>query len=194
MANDLKKLRKKLEKELESKRYEHTLGVAYTAAMLARIHGEDCDKALIAGMLHDCAKCIDHKQKIKLCEKNNMTISDVERRNPFLLHSKAGRVLAIKEYDIEDEDILNAIEYHTTGRPDMSLLEKIIFIADYIEPGRKHAENLNIIRKMAFEDIDSTLLKILEDTLNYLKSTGNEIDDMTQITYDYYSKRNEVNA
>ena len=183
----LKKLRKEMEKELNSKRYEHTLSVAYTAASLAMIHGADTEKALIAGMLHDCAKCISSKKLISICEKNSLGISEVEMNNPAaLLHAKVGAVLAHEKYDVDDDDILNAIKYHTTGRPNMSKLEKILYIADYIEPGRKHASNLKQIRTMAYQDLDKTLLKILEDTLSYLMSADGQIDTMTKETYDYY--------
>lgn len=183
----LKKIRKAMEKELNSKRYEHTLSVAYTAANLAMVHSADVSSALIAGMLHDCAKCISGKKLISICKKNSIDFSEVESNNPSaLLHAKAGAVLAREKYGIEDEDILNAIKYHTTGRPNMSRLEKILYIADYIEPYRKHASNLNQIRNMAYQDLDNTLLKILGDTLSYLMSTDGQIDPMTKETYNYY--------
>lgn len=196
---DLKKLRKEMEKELNAKRYEHTLCVAYTAASLAMVHGVDTDSAMIAGMLHDCAKCLSNKKLISICEKNDLPISEVEMRNPAaLLHAKVGSFLAQEKYGVDDQNILNAIRYHTTGRPDMSRLEKILYIADYIEPGRKHASNLGQIRKMAFQDLDETLYKILEDTLSYLQSvTGHmdaaeqkigPLDPMTRDTYEYYKK------
>lgn len=192
MKSDLKKIRKHMEKELNAKRYEHTLSVAYTAASLAMVHGADIDSAIIAGMLHDCAKCLPDDKLISLCRKHDLPVSEVELQNPAaLLHAKVGSFLAHKEYEIDDEDILNAIRYHTTGRPDMSRLEKILYIADYIEPGRKHAANLLQIRKMAYQDLDMTFFKILEDTLSYLMSTGGEIDSMTQETYEYYKTHND---
>lgn len=184
-ATELKKLRKEMEKELTSKRYEHTLSVAYTAASLAMVHDVDTESALIAGILHDCAKCFSAKKLVSLCKKHNLPVSEVELQNPSaLLHAKAGSFLAKEKYGINDEDILNAIKYHTTGRPDMSKLEKIIYIADYIEPGRTHAANLKQIRKTAYEDLDKALFRILEDTLAYLHSTDGRIDSMTKATYE----------
>lgn len=195
---DLKKLRKEMEKELHAKRFEHTLSVAYTAASLAAVYDEDPNKALIAGMLHDCAKSLSNKKLLSICEKNDLPVSETELQNPAaLLHAKVGSFLAKEKYGIEDEDILNAIRYHTTGRPDMSALEKILYIADYIEPGRKHASNLLQIRRMAFQDLDKTLFKILEDTLSYLHSVSSHMDEstlkttgpvdpLTQETYRYY--------
>lgn len=188
---DIKKIRKKMEKTLDAKRFEHTLGVAYTAASLAMCYDEDINRALMAGLLHDCAKCISNEKKIAICEKHNIPINEVERENPFLLHAKVGSYMAMKQFNIHDQDIINAILNHTTGRPGMSSLEKIIYIADYIEPGRKQAPNLKLIRKMAFQDLDRALVKILGDTLQYLGSAGIPIDTMTQKTYDFYILTNK---
>lgn len=183
----LKKLRHAMEKTLEPKRYEHTLGVAYTAASLAMVHEADVEKALIAGMLHDCAKCMPFHKQIAVCEKHNVSLSEVERTENFpLLHAKAGSTLARTEYGITDDDILNAISYHTTGRPDMSTLEKIIYIADYIEPGRKTLPNLSRVRKIAYQNLDNTMRQILNDTLEHLKEKGGSIDPMTKETYQFY--------
>lgn len=188
-AEYLKKLRKEMEKELSGKRYEHTLSVAYTATSLAMVHGADTDSALIAGMLHDCAKCFSAKKLISLCQKNHLSISEIELQNPTaLLHAKVGSFLAHEKYGVDNKDILNAIKYHTTGRPDMSKLEKILYIADYIEPGRTHAANLTQIRQIAYQDLDRALLQILEDTLAYLRSTDGTIDSMTKATYESVKK------
>lgn len=190
-AADIKKIRKKMEKTLDAKRFEHTLGVAYTAASLAMRYDEDITRALTAGLLHDCAKCINNEKKIAICEKHNIPINEVERENPFLLHAKVGSYMAMKQFNIHDQDIINAILNHTTGRPGMSSLEKIVYIADYIEPGRKQAPNLQLIRKLAFQDLDRALVKILGDTLQYLENTGIPIDAMTQKTYDFYMLTNK---
>ncbi|MDE5909394.1 MAG: bis(5'-nucleosyl)-tetraphosphatase (symmetrical) YqeK [Lachnospiraceae bacterium] len=190
---DVRKIRKKLEKDLDHKRFEHTLGVAYTACALAMCHQADIGKAQIAGLLHDCAKCMDNEKKISICQKQNIPITDIEKKNPYLLHAKVGCYIARKQFHIHDKDILNAVLNHTTGRPEMSPLEKIIYIADYIEPGRKHAPNLSEVRKLAFKDIDAALLKILKDTLEYLKSIDSPVDPATQQTYDYYIKRDHTN-
>lgn len=185
-----KKIRKQLEKNLDAKRYEHTLGVAYTAAALAMCHGCDIESAIVAGLLHDCAKCISDEKRISICEKNNLPINAIERRNPSLLHAKAGSILAAEEYDVDDPEILRAIRSHTTGRPGMTMLEKIIFIADYIEPGRNKAEDLDEVRSLAFRDLDETLWLILRDTLVYLRESDNEtdIDPMTQETFEFYDR------
>ena len=85
---DIKKIKKSLQKSLDYDRYEHTIGVAYTATSLAMRYNSDLKNAEVAGLLHDCAKCVDNEKKLALCEKYNIKINDVERRNPFLLHSK----------------------------------------------------------------------------------------------------------
>ena len=183
---DIRQIRKAMEKALDPKRYEHTLGVAYTAAALAMRYGEDINNAILAGMLHDCAKCLTNEKRLIICEKYNIAINDAERKNPYLLHAKVGSFLAMKKYGVTDKDVINAILNHTTGRPGMSLLEKIIWIADYIEPGRKQAPNLALIRKLAFEDLDQAFLTALRDTLEYLHAGKMEVDNMTQRTYDFY--------
>lgn len=183
---NIKKIRKAMEKTLDAKRYEHTLGVAYTAAALAMRYHADILKAETAGMLHDCAKCLSDEKRLSICERHNISVNSIERSNPFLLHAKVGSYIAMQKYNIHDSDIINAILNHTTGRPDMSLLEKIIYIADYIEPGRKQAPNLTQIRETAFIDLDAALLQILSDTLVYLNTVNGEIDPMTQKTYDFY--------
>ena len=186
---ELKKIRKAMEKALDAERYEHTLGVEYTAASLAMRYGGPVQNARLAGLLHDCAKCLNDEKKLSICEKHNISINEIERRNPFLLHSKVGSYLAMEEFHVNDPDVINAILNHTTGRPGMSLLEKIIFVADYIEPDRNKAPNLNKIRQTAFVDLEEALLMILEDTLNHLKTTAGEIDPMTEKTYEYYRKK-----
>jgi predicted HD superfamily hydrolase involved in NAD metabolism len=180
------KLRKELEKQLKPDRFDHTLGVAYTSASMAIVHGADIQKALIAGMLHDCAKCMSHEEQVKICEKNKIDITDVERRNHSLLHAKVGVYIAKTKYDISDPEILSAIRWHTTGKDNMSLLEKIVYIADFIEPNRKQLEDMDIIRKEAFTNIDRCLAHILYNSVVYLKTIGKECDDATMTAYEYY--------
>lgn len=188
------KIENKLKKVLSEKRYEHTLGVSFTSVCLAMKYGEDIDKARIAGLLHDCAKYLDDDKLISLCKKYDLGISESEKKLPYLLHGKVGALIARKKFQIEDEDIINAITYHTTGRIGMSLLEKIVFIADYIEPQREEIPNLALIRKTAFEDIDLCLIKIFENTFNYLKANNKEIDSTATEAYDYYLKENVINV
>lgn len=183
---DLDLYKKKLQKKLDSDRYEHTIGVAYTAASLAMRYGEDVNRALVAGLLHDNAKCIPHDKQLQLFQKYNIHLTDVEKDNPALLHSKLGAFLAMHKYKVNDKEIISAILYHTTGRPEMTLLEKIIYVADYIEPMRCKASNLDEVRRLAFVDLDEALLQILGDTLDYLQSLKVTADPLTQKTHKYY--------
>lgn len=191
-AYDLKKIKKKLKNELDESRYEHTIGVMDTAACLAMRYGADLTQALVAGLLHDCAKCIPNDKKLKLCRKNGIEVTPFEEKAPFLLHAKLGAWMAEHEYHVSDPAILSAIACHTTGKPDMSLLDKIIFIADYIEPGRDKATGLPEIRRLSFTEIDKALIRILSDTLDYLASSNDPIDPATQNVLDYYLRREQA--
>lgn len=182
----MEKLREAIRQVQDEKRYEHTLGVAYTAANLANLYGVDIQKALRAGLLHDCAKCIPSKEKLELCKKYHIEVTALEKRNPSLTHAKLGAKVAWDVYKEQNQDVIHAIASHTTGRPGMSMLEKIIFVADYMEPGRDKAPNLLQIRKLAYENIDLAMIKILQDTLSYLKETGEEFDPATEETLNYY--------
>ena len=180
------KMQKKLKKYMDGMRYQHTLGVMYTAAAMAMRYGEDIEKAQVAGLLHDSAKCIPNAKKLKLCTQKNIPISEVERRSPFLLHARLGAYIAKEKYHVEDPDILNAITYHTTGRAEMTLLEKIIFLADYIEPMRSKAVNLPEIRALAFQDLDRAVYLTMRDTIAYLEKDKSCLDQQTVVAYNYY--------
>lgn len=188
MIKNLKNILKDLKSSLDKDRYQHTLGVAYTAMCLAMKYEVDLQKAEVAGLLHDCAKCIPDDKKLKKCIEHNISISETEREQPYLLHAKVGAFIAMDKYGIHDMDIINAILKHTTGSCDMSMLEKIIYVADYIEPNRNKAENLPVIRKMAFEDIDLAVYTIMKDTVEYLKKKNTKIDTPTLKAYEYYAK------
>lgn len=187
--SDIRDIKKELEHDLDSKRYEHTLGVAYTAACLAMRYGYDMEKVYITGLLHDCAKCMSNKDKIEYCEKHDIPITEVEQDNPSLLHAKVGAEMSRRKFDIEDPEIYQAIFYHTTGHPNMSLLDKIIYISDYMEPHRDEAPNLDLVRKQVFVDIDQALLTILKDSVAYLDKSDKTVDPMTMETYLYYVKQ-----
>ena len=180
--------RKLLKDSIGSKRYMHSIGVSNTAACLAMRYGSDVKKAYLAGLLHDCAKGLKDVQLVETVERAGIEISPLETDNPELLHSKAGSVVAKDKYGIDDKDILSAIFYHTTGKPGMTVLEKIIFVADYIEPNRTDLPGLDDIRKTSFEDIDRAIEMICKNTLDYLKKNGKTIDRATVDTYEYYRR------
>ena len=150
-------IQEKLRIKLDAPRYEHTIGVMYTAGCMAMAHGYDVQKSMLAGLLHDCAKCMSHEERLLLCEKYQVEVSSSELENKALLHAKAGAILAKIEYNIKDMEILHAIAVHTTGDVAMSTLDKIIYIADYIEPGRDKAPNLELVRSLAYKDLDACI-------------------------------------
>lgn len=194
---ELQEIQKKLKKHITEKRYLHTRGVQYTAVMLAMRYEADLQKAALAGLLHDCAKCLDDNKMIKECKKYKVNCTETEKKLPYLLHAKLGACYAKEKYGIQDAEVLSAIRYHTTGRAEMSLLEKIVFTADYIEPHRKMLKQLPAIRKMAFIDLDKAVYMILNSTLNYLKEgeqkkdKKKEIDEHTLQAYEYYKAKVE---
>ena len=185
---ELDVIKEKVRQSQTDFRYQHTIGVMNTAVELAKHYQADVDKARIAGLLHDCAKGFTGQRNLELCEKYGLPISETEQKNLGLLHAKLGAYLARQEYGIDDEEILDAIRWHTTGRPKMTLLDKIIYIADYIEPGRNQAPNLAEIRRLAMVNLDECLYTILEASLAYLKTRSEVVDQMTEQTYLYYKE------
>ena len=177
---------------LKPKRYIHTLGVAMTAANLAEVHGCDSTRAYTAGLLHDCAKYLTGKEQITACESAGIALSKIELENTALIHGKLGAYIARTKYGVQDKEILSAITWHTTGKPKMTLLEKIIYLADYMEPGRAmncKPYSLTQIRGTSFENIDKALCMVLECIVKYLEKAGVPIDPQTMETYKYYRKK-----
>ena len=183
-----------LKEKLDPERFAHTLRVAGTAVLMADVFGEDEEKARLAGILHDCRKYGDRKTFVALCEERGIPVREAERAHPSLLHGKLGADAAGRLYGVEDPDILGAVTWHTTGKPDMSLLEKIIFTADYIEPGRTKAGRLPELRRLAFTDLDAAVREILRDTLDYLEAKGRRIDEVTDEAYQWYQQRGAENG
>lgn len=185
-------VKKELKSLLKPTRYEHVLSVAQTAVYMAIAHSEDPVKAYTAGLLHDCAKYMDNEQMLEAARYHNITLSDVERRVVQLVHAKVGAVMARQKYGITDQNIIDSIFYHTTGHPNMTKLEKIIYIADVVEPLRDWgSENntLNLLRSVALTDLDKCLFLVLEHTISYLSSTSkDDIDSITVQTYEYYKQ------
>jgi len=182
----IQQIKTELSKSLSEHRYTHTLGVAESAVLLAKQYEQDQQKAEIAGLLHDCGKVYKGKEYVKPCQEASITITASEVLNPDLLHAKYSAYLAFTKYGISDTLILDAIRYHTTGRPDMSGLEKIIYVADFIEPNRKPIPGMQKIRQLAFIDLNKTVALILQNTLAFLKFSHREIDEITCKASQYY--------
>lgn len=194
MTEQQKNIQKDLKKLMDKTRYEHTKGVMYTSACLAMNYGFDMERAMIAGLLHDCAKHISDEDQIRLCRKHHIKISESEQVSPYLLHAKLGAFFARETYGIKDTEILHAITVHTTGEKEMGLLDKILFVSDYIEPNRTKASNLHTIRTLCFSDLNKGVYQILHDTLRYLNNRRGAVDNKTKEAYDYYKKWQEENT
>lgn len=191
MVYNVTEIQDKLKSLLSPKRFTHSLGVQYTSANLAMRYGFDIKKAEITGLLHDCAKYMTDDEMLSNCKKYFIPVTKVEESCPFLLHAKLGAFFAQNVYNIKEQDILDSITYHTTGKPDMTFLEKIVFVADYIEPSRKMITGLDKIRKISYDDLDMATYLVLESTLKYLKKCNKrEIDPMTANAFKYYKHLN----
>ncbi len=185
----IKEICEDLQKKLKPERYSHTIGVADTAACLAMCYGEDVGRAYTAGILHDCGKYMDGETSLKFCRENGIETTEIERMKPgALLHAKTGAYIAQNLYGEEDEEVIKAIISHTTGDVNMSLLQKIVFIADFIEPGRKNLPGMDSIRKKAFTDIDDCVKEIYESVIEYIQSGPDAefMDEKTLKAYEYY--------
>lgn len=184
-------MREKLQSALSVKRYIHTMGVAEEAVKLAEIYGtqKDQQKAQAAGLLHDCAKDYPEEMRLRFCREYKVKLDDVMERQTDLIHPFLGAEVARREYLVTDEEILDAIRYHTTGRADMSLLEKIIFIADYIEPNREKFEGLEEARRLAYLDLDMAMRYILEETIAFVKQRGRLLHPLSLEALEYYKNR-----
>ena len=161
-------LRSKLKTKLDPMRYEHSLSVSFTCMNLAMRYGYDIDKAELAGLMHDCGKRFADEIILKKCISHKIPVTDAEMK-------------ALPE-------IISAIACHTTGKADMSVLDKIVYIADYIEPRRYKADNLPQMRRLAYEDLDQTMYEILKSTLEYLAKKGADADPMTATAYEYFKQ------
>ena len=146
-------IKKYLKERLSEKRYEHSLNVKKTAVKLAETYKGEVEKAALAGLVHDCAKHMSDDEILSLADKNGIFVDEVSRLNPKLLHGNVGSVVAKKIMGVFDQEVLSAVACHTTGKKNMNLLEKIIYIADYIEPARNFP-GVEELRKKAFIDLD----------------------------------------
>lgn len=160
-------IKKLLKKHLSEKRYVHSLCVADEAEKLAKKYGADKDKAEIAGLLHDIMKEADPKEQLKVIEKAGIILNNIEEKSKKLWHQIAGMAYCETELNIEDEDILNAIRYHTSGRKEMSLLEKIIFIADFTSKDRDY-DGVGKMRKLSDDSLEEAMVFGLSFTIEEL--------------------------
>lgn len=166
---DTEQVREKLLESIGKERLNHSLRVMEEAGKLAKCYGEDVSKAMIAGLLHDCGRFNDKAYLLKKVEEFGIILDKIYKKNTNLLHAYVGSEVAREEYGITDSEILKAIKYHTTGRANMSMLEKIVYMADYIEPFRNF-EGIDEIRTLCYKEknIDEALLKAIDKTIVFV--------------------------
>ena len=162
---------------LKHKRIPHVLGTEQEAIRLAQRYGADVEKARVAALLHDCTKKLSMEEQLALCEKYGIQLDELEQKALKLLHSKTGAAIAKDVFGV-DEEIYSAIWYHTTGHANMTRLEKIIYLADYIEPSRDFP-GVDELRSVCYEDLDRGLLKGLEMTIEEMTAMGNPVHHAT---------------
>lgn len=171
---------------LKPKRMPHVLGTEQEAAFLAEKYGADVTAARIAALLHDCTKKLELPQQLSLCRHYAIPLDEMERNYLKLLHSKTGAAVARDRFGVSDE-IYNAIFYHTTGKADMTLLEKIIYLADYIEPSRSFP-GVEELRTAVHEDLDRGLCRALADSIVELQGYGSPVHPNTQEALSYIQR------
>ena len=161
-------MRKKLNEMLPDRRLTHSLNVSKCAVKLSEIYKCDKEKAEIAGLIHDCAKYFTDDEIEDCVKKYNIELDELEQNNIALSHSVIGAHVAKEVFNIDDEEILNAIKYHTTGREEMSLLEKIIYMADLIEEGRNFP-NVDKLRKLTYDGfLEEALILSFNNTIKFV--------------------------
>ncbi len=163
----------KIKNKLSPKRFEHTMGVVSMAEKIAEVMNVDRNKARISALCHDCAKNYTKDEQYELCKKYKIELDDYAKKEYHIVHGFLGRYIAQKEYEIEDEEVLNAIYYHTIARENMTDLEKVIYLADISEMGRE-TEVSKEIRDIIFKEknINKALLKALDSSIQYVIKKG----------------------
>lgn len=172
-------------------RYWHSVSVAITAVNLADIYGADKDNCMVAGILHDYCKCLSLDDMLSMCEKYNVILTEEDRNADGCIHGFLAAKVCKEKYDINNE-VYNAIYYHTCGRPNMTILEKIIYVSDFIEPLRRFRDRVEEVRRLAYTNIDKAIVLSSEMGLEHLKNTNKFIHSNTQKTLDYYKNLMEV--
>jgi len=173
-----------LQHELDSKRYQHSVNVMDVAVSLAEHYGADAEKARLAGILHDCGKNFKGDAAREYIRKIGYKADEIELMQTKLLHGIIGEHLARTVYGVTDEEILGAIRWHTTGKAGMNLIEKIIYVADYIEPLRSF-DGVEEMRKAAYEDLDRCIVLCADSTIRFILNKGALLHDKTVETRNY---------
>ena len=179
---------KKLKGLLGPSRFKHSLRVREKVLHLSKFHRVDHYKASTASLLHDVSRYMDRKGLLKFAEKINLPIDPISRKEPKLLHAPIAAYIAGKEFGVKDPQILMAIKSHTLGRKNMSLLEKMVYIADHVEEGRSHADAAKA-RKLAEADLDQAIVSISDSMIKYLRGRCLPVHPKALEVRDYYLKK-----
>ncbi|MGI6586000.1 MAG: bis(5'-nucleosyl)-tetraphosphatase (symmetrical) YqeK [Lutisporaceae bacterium] len=166
---DLSSIMEYLGNNISTSRYMHSINVSRTAKKLAELYGGDPAKAEIAGLVHDCARDIEKPLQLKYLKEEGIEADELTLGTVELLHGPAAIYICRRIFGIEDEDILSAVRYHTTGKENMSLLEKIIYLSDYIEPARSFP-GVGELRELAFKSLDKALILVFNSSIRYILS------------------------
>lgn len=171
-------IKQRLELLLKPKRYRHSLGVVKEAVKLCSLYGGDPSKIKLAALLHDCAKQFDNERLLSYAKERSYPLDSIQQRSPELLHGPIGALYAAEEFHINDQDILNAIAYHTTGRAQMSLIEKIIYLADLTEEGRDF-EELARIREISHSNLNHAVIEACNCSIHFVLKKNQLLHPLT---------------
>ena len=164
-------IEKYLKSKLTPERYTHVLSVRELALDLAEKYGANLRKVNLAALLHDCAKWMKNSEQYKTAASREIQLDEVERQNPSLLHALIGVEFAVSCFSVEDPEILNAIRIHTTGSGKMTLIDKILYVADFAEPKRNHAE-AHAVRALAYQDLNEAVFEVSRYKIEHLLAKG----------------------
>lgn len=186
----LENINNKLKEMLPQKRFNHSLNVAKCAVKLSEMYNYDKDKAYLAGITHDCAKYLNKEEVKYYVNKYNINLDSLEKDNLALSHSIIGSYIAKYELNIENDDIINAIKYHTTGKENMDILEKIIYIADLIEEGRNFP-GVDYLRELTYSGkLNEALIVSFNNTIKFVIDNNQMIHPRTIDARNYLLKEN----
>lgn len=175
-------MNEKLKSLLYEKRYIHSVGVSETAERLAKIYGADVTKAKIAGLIHDAAKNLDKEEMLAECERLDVKLDKIELANTAIVHASMADKYVQREFGIDDAEILSAVRYHTTGKENMTVLEKIIYIADMVEPNRNY-DGVEKLRDLVEKNLDKACIAALAQTISFTIGEGKLIHPNTIYAY-----------
>lgn len=182
---DLKEAKELARKRLGDKRYRHTLNVEKMAVKLARRYGADCDQAALAALLHDTAKEMPTADQLALLRNYPDLAGNTENRPTPIWHGVCAAILARTEWGVTDEAVLSAVACHTAGKPGMTLLDKILFLADMTSAERDF-EGVEQLRKLEMEDIDKAMFQALDDSMAFVKKGNKPLDPMSAAARDFF--------